>query len=53
MELFNRSNWTRTATLRFSEIIQPLHEMLEYQCQKNKSYKKLRVNNIQVSECGY
>ncbi len=40
MELVHGANWMRTAIPRFSELIEPLHNLLEAQYSLHNSRKK-------------
>ncbi len=52
MELVHGANWMRTAIPRFSELIEPLHNLLEAQYSRHNSRKKSRVCNRPLSAWG-
>ena len=52
MELVHGANWMRTAISRFSELIKPLHDLLESQYILLKSRKKSRICNRPLSAWG-
>ncbi len=45
MELVHGANWMRNAIPRFSELIDPLHNLLEAQYSLHNSWKKQRMCN--------
>ncbi len=52
MEFVHGANWMRTAIPRFSEVIEPLHNLLEAQYSLRNSRKKSRVCNRPLSAWG-
>ncbi len=52
MELGYGAKWMRTAIPRFSELIEPLHNLLEAQYSLHNSRKKSRVCNRPLSAWG-
>ena len=52
MELVHGANWMRTAIPEYSELIAPLHSLLECNYALNKTRKKTRIANRPISAWG-
>ncbi len=52
MELVHGANWMRTAIPRFSDLIEPLHNLLESQYSMDKTGVKSKIRGRPLSEWG-
>lgn len=52
MELVHGANWMRTAIPNFSQLISPLHDLLELNYAKHNTRKKTRLVNRPISAWG-